>query len=87
VTTSRQMICKVVTHVPTGKSWQTQGFPLNDERQTEYGKWLLRVLNGETASFTLPTGLNDKHFRQTLFNAELLTQCIVEVEVYEERED
>jgi len=87
VTTTKQMIRKIVTHVPTGKSWQTQGFPATAERQEEYGRWLVRVLNGETTGFTLATGLNDKHFRQTLFNAELLKQCVVEVEVYEERDE
>jgi hypothetical protein len=81
------MIRKIVTHVPTGKSWQTQSFPCTDERQNEYGNWLIRVLNGTTSSFTLATGLNDKHFRQTMFNEELLKQCVVEVEVYEERDE
>lgn len=80
-------IRKIVTHVPTGKSWQTKGFPYNSERESEYSRWLVRVLDGETSSFTLPTGLNDNHFRQTLFNAELLKQCVVEVEVYEDRDE
>ena len=82
-----QKIRKVVTHVPTGRQWATRGFPLNAEREEEYGKWLFRVLNGDTPAFTLPTGLNDKHFRQTAFNAELLKQCVVEVEVYEDRDE
>jgi hypothetical protein len=80
-------IRKVVTHVPTGKQWATQGFPFNAVREDEYGKWLIRVLNDDTPAFTLPTGLNDKHSRQTLFNEELLKQCVIEVEVYEERDE
>ena len=80
-------IRKIVTHVPTGRTWQTRGFPYNDERDSEYGKWLTRVLDGETVCFSLPTGLNDNHFRQTVFNAELLKQCVVEIEVYEDRDE
>ena len=80
-------IRKIVTHVPTGRTWQTQGVPYTNERDEEYGRWIVRVLNGESVAFTLPTGMNENHSRQTMFNAELLKQCVVEVEVYEVRDE
>ena len=87
MTTTKKMIRKIVTHVPTGKSWQTRGQPLTKEREDEYDKWLMRVMNGDVVCFALATGLNDWHSRLTLFNAEMLKQCVVEVEVYEERDE
>jgi hypothetical protein len=83
----KKMIRKVVTHVPTGVAWQTRGFPLTETREHEYDNWLMRVMSGEATCFTLDTGLNDNHSRLTLFNAELLKRCVIEVEVYEERDE
>ena len=80
-------IRKVVTHVHTGRRWDTMGVPYSPEKEEEYVKWLFRILSGETTAFTMSTGLNDKHVRQTLFNAELLKQCVVEIEVYEDSEE
>lgn len=79
-------IRKVVTHVSTGRQWATPGVPYTEALDNDYFEWLKRRMDADCA-FTIPTGLNDTHHRHTSFNPEILKQCVVEVEIYEDRDE